>query len=134
MAANSKRKGKTGELELVRELEKWSIEGFRTVQYQGRGSRGDVEIPDCPWLHVEVKRRGSSLKTIYGWIDQARRDASVSAREPRPVVFARADYKDWLAIMPIEVAAILIWKSIQYDALVRQQLARDEDVPTVWDI
>lgn len=70
---NSRRKGKTIELDAVRALRALDIEAERTIQYQGRGSAGDIRIHGAPDLHVEVKGRASLLSQRF--MDQAVADA-----------------------------------------------------------
>jgi len=70
---NSRRKGKTIELDAVRALRALDIEAVRTIQYQGRGSAGDIRIHGAPDLHCEVKGRASLLAARF--MDQAVADA-----------------------------------------------------------
>lgn len=57
MPINSRAKGKRGELEAVKYLKSLGFaDARRTVQYNGRGGRGDVECPESlPNIHLEVK-------------------------------------------------------------------------------
>ena len=95
MAINSKRKGKTGELELARKLREYGYETRRTAQYCG--NTGDAaDVVGLPGIHVECKRT-ESLR-LYDAVDQAKRDATGKI----PVVFHRKNYCEWLAIMPLD--------------------------------
>lgn len=91
---NSRRKGKRGELELVRLFKN---EGFqkvhRTAQYRGNtGQAGDIEGLDG--LHVEVKR-GKVIK-YYEAMQQAVRDSEANGEGKIPVVASRKDDYLWL--------------------------------------
>ena len=70
---NSRTKGKRIELDAVRALREIGIEAERTIQYQGRGSAGDIRIHGAPELHLEVKGRASLLAQRF--MDQAVADA-----------------------------------------------------------
>ena len=92
---NSKRKGKTGELELARLL---TAEGFparRGQQYAGGPDSPDVVVESLPRIHFEAKR--TERLRLYDAIDQARRDAG----DKLPIVAHRANNCRWLAILDI---------------------------------
>ena len=61
---------------------------------QARDGGGDIHLGH---ILVECKRR-KSLKTVYGWMEQANK-ASVEAGLPIPVVVLRADGEDSLVVM-----------------------------------
>ena len=96
---NSKQKGSRGERQ-CRDV--WKKHGFedahRSQQYSGKGeSSADVEgVFDK--LHIEVKL-GYQYKTVYGFMDQAVRDAKDGEI---PIVNCRMDNKEWLCVMRLE--------------------------------
>lgn len=48
-------------------------------------------------ISAEVKRRKSGMKIQYDWIEQAKRH-----RKGEPVVFFRADRKDWIVMVSLD--------------------------------
>lgn len=48
-------------------------------------------------ISVEVKRRKSGMKIQYDWIEQAKRHG-----KGEPVLFFRADRKDWIVMISLE--------------------------------
>lgn len=48
-------------------------------------------------ITVEVKRRKSGMKMQYDWIEQAKRHG-----KGEPVLFFRADRKDWITMVSLE--------------------------------
>lgn len=99
MAKNSKRKGKDGELELVRKLKEYGYNVRRSVQYNGKTAEGQADLLGLPGIHVECKRT-ESLR-LYDAIGQAKRDSS--GTDELPVVFHRKNHCEWLAILPMDV-------------------------------
>ena len=72
MTINSKRKGKTGELELAHKLQEYGYgDAKRSVQYNGKD--GQADVLGLPHIHIECKR--VEKLNIYDAIDQAKRDA-----------------------------------------------------------
>lgn len=94
--ARSRRKGKVGELQLVRLLLDHNFEARRSQQYKGGEHSEDVHCPELAalGLHIECKRTESSR--IDKWIAQAERDAG---GEKLPLVFWRRNQRPFLAIM-----------------------------------
>ncbi len=96
----SKRKGYSGENELVKLLQKWGHKVERVPlsgALRSEAYGADVTLPGGK--RGEVKRRKAGLKTVYDWLEQD----SYS-----DMVFFRADYKNWIVIMPIEEYAELL--------------------------
>lgn len=60
-------------------------------------------------ITIEVKRRKSGMKTQYDWIEQAKHHA-----KGEPVVFFRADRKDWITMISVEHYMELLrgWKDV----------------------
>lgn len=90
---NSRRKGKTGELDLVNFFKARGLTAYRTQQHSGRAGDDDVRIAELPWVHNECKRTEKCRP--YAFLDQAVRDA----KEGRiPTVWHRQNGKAWIAI------------------------------------
>ena len=105
---NSKKKGSRGE-RMLRDV--WKKHGYedahRSQQYSGKGeSSADIEGID-PKLHIECKV-GYTYKTIYDFLEQAKRDAE---EYQTPIVNCRMDRKEWLCVMYLD-DFIEIWKSL----------------------
>lgn len=93
---NSKRKGKTGELEFSRLCREQGYDCRRTAQYCG--NTGDAaDVVGLPGIHVEVKRvERLNVREAMG---QAIRDARPGEI---PVVAHRRDRHPWLVTMRLE--------------------------------
>lgn len=96
MAINSRRKGKAGELCLVRELKKYGYECRRTAQYCGKTGEAS-DVVGLPGIHIECKR--VEKLNIDNAIDQAIRDAKEGEM---PTVFHRKNRRPWLVTMKLE--------------------------------
>jgi len=92
--ANSKSKGKRGELEVASMLRADGYNCRRGQQYSG--ANGDADVVGLPGIHIEVKRR--EKLNIYDAINQAKRDATKSGTHP--TVFHRKNDCEWLVTMP----------------------------------
>lgn len=96
MAINSKKKGKTGELELARLLREYGYgEAKRSVQYNGKD--GQADVIGLPYIHTECKR--VEKLNIYDAIEQAKRDAK---NDDLPAVFHRKNRCNWLVTMELD--------------------------------
>jgi len=89
---NSKRKGKTGELEWVAFLKKHGIDARRGQQYKGTKDSPDV-ISSLNHIHFEVKR--VEALNIYKAIKKAQKEANKAI----PVVAHRKNREKWLVTM-----------------------------------
>ena len=98
MPVNSKRKGKTGELELARKLKEHGYDVRRSVQYNGKEEEGQADLLGLPGIHIECKR--TEALRLYDAVDQAKRDSQ--GKNQIPVVFHRRNDCEWLAIMPLD--------------------------------
>lgn len=93
---NSKRKGKTGELEFSRFCREQGYDCRRTAQYCG--NTGDAaDVTGLPGIHVEVKR--VERLNVSEAMGQAVRDARPGEI---PVVAHRRDRHPWLVTMRLE--------------------------------
>lgn len=98
MGSMSRRKGKSGELEVAALLREHGFEGKRGAQF-----KGGIDSPDVaglPGHHIEVKR--VEAFNLYDALDQAIRD---SGGQATPVVFHRKNGRGWVAV--IDAAAFL---------------------------
>lgn len=95
---NSKRKGKTGELELAKIFtNKYGFESRRTQQFCGKGGES-ADIIGLPFIHCEVKR----VEKLN--IDEALEQATRDCKEGRiPVVFHRKNNKKWKATLDLDM-------------------------------
>ena len=98
MAVNSKRKGKTGELELATKLKGHGYDVRRSVQYNGKEEEGQADLLGLPGVHIECKR--TERLSIYDAVNQAKRDSK--GKNQIPVVFHRKNNCEWLAIMTMD--------------------------------
>lgn len=96
MGMKSKRKGKTGERELARELSRlMGVECRRSQQFCGKA--GDADVVGLPGVHVECKRT-ESLR-LWDALAQAVSDAKA---EDVPTVMHRANGRQWVAIVRLD--------------------------------
>lgn len=96
---NSKRKGNTGEREVLQKLIDAGIPAQRNDQtFVGGVDNPDISASICGIpLHVEVKRK--ERISIYEAMHQATHDANGHAL---PIVLYRKNREKWLAIMPLD--------------------------------
>ena len=85
---NSRRKGKTGELEAAHLLQKYGYDARRTAQVCGK-DQADVEGVDG--LHIEVKRQ--ETVSIEKWMQQSEHDAQYTGGIP--IVLHRRNREEW---------------------------------------
>lgn len=102
MGAMSKEKGKVGEREVAALLRGCGIEARRGQQFSGGDDSPDV-VHSMEGLHLEVKR----TEKLQLW--QAFAQADTDAGGNTPVVVHRANYRPWVAILPLG-ALIELWK------------------------
>ena len=95
MPINSKRKGKTGELELAKRLKEHGFEAQRSVQYNGKD--GQADVLGLPHIHIECKR--VEKLNLYDAMEQAKRDAK---HGDLPAVFHRKNRCNWLVTMELD--------------------------------
>lgn len=96
---NSKQKGKRGELELCRVLERCMPGTTWRRSQQFCGVAGDADCIGVDGLHVECKRVESGTKTVYKWLEQAVSDAK---NTDVPIVCHRTNGEDWVGIVYLE--------------------------------
>lgn len=91
----SKRKGNSGEREIVRIFEDLGYDARRTPLSGGGHIKGDVVGP--PVLHIEVKRQERT--NFYEWFRQAEKD-----RPPgkMPIVLHRKNNGQWMAFCRLD--------------------------------
>ena len=103
MSASERRKGKTGELEVVRILHEhgWT-DAKRSSDGRSQVERGD--IADGPeGVHLEVRRRETAA--IWAWLAQAEREARPG---DMPVVVFRRSRSAWMAALPFDLLLALL--------------------------
>lgn len=97
MAINSREKGKRGELEVVRLLQKYGWkEARRTAQHCGNNPEGAADVVGLPGIHIEVKR--VEHLNIDDAMDQSKRDAG-KTDGGIPIVVHRRSGKCWKVTM-----------------------------------
>lgn len=105
MSINSKQKGKSGELELAKELREYGYEVRRSVQYNGKTKEGQADLLGLPGIHIECKR--VEKLNIDDALEQAERDNG-EKRELSfcdrviPAVFHRKNRKRWKVTLYLE--------------------------------
>lgn len=90
--ANSRQKGKRGELELAKILREHGIDARRGQQYSG--ANGDADVVGMDGIHIECKR--NETLNIDNALDQAINDART---DEVPVVMHRKNKKPWKVTM-----------------------------------
>jgi hypothetical protein len=108
MAINSRTKGKTGELELSKELTRLFGPECRRGQ-QFCGANGDADVVGLAGIHVEGKR--TERLNAYKAIEQAVADAKPDCT---PLVVTRSNRKPWLAIVRLDDLPELVKKLSQF--------------------
>lgn len=95
---NGKKKGKAGELELVRKLKEHGYDkARRSVQYCGKtGDAADI-VGALDGIHIECKR--TEKLSLYDAMGQAKRDAKDGML---PAIFHRRNHCKWLVIMEMD--------------------------------
>lgn len=99
---NSREKGKRGERELAKELNKYGCECRRGQQYNG--ADGSADVIGIDGLHIECKR--VEALNIHKAINQAISDAKAGET---PVVMHRKNGEKWLVTMTLD-DFMGIWK------------------------
>lgn len=97
MALNSRRKGKTGELEaaeILRTLFGWTTR--RTQQYSGTSDTADLRVEQTPSLFWEIKR------VCRLNVPKAMRTAASQCGRRVPVLMHRPDRSDWLITIRVQ--------------------------------
>lgn len=97
MGMKERRKGKTGELELVQFLKDRGYHARRGQQFKGTKDSPDVIVPEWPHFHVECKR----VEKLN--LDKAMAKALAEASASQaPLVFHRKNGKPWLVTLPAD--------------------------------
>ncbi|MDR2761469.1 MAG: hypothetical protein LBB88_02575 [Planctomycetaceae bacterium] len=112
MGLFSKNKGKRGEREVAKELQRvLNVRAGRGVQFKGGPESPDVLI-DIPEIHIECKR--VERFNLYESLEQASNDAGETKI---PLVLHRRNKKDWVAIVKLEhlpkLARIIVTKNTE---------------------
>ena len=109
---NSRRKGKTGELALVRKLKEYGYDVRRSQQYAG--ANNDADVVGIDGLHIECKYTAQGHGKTYEWMDQSQRD---SRESEIPVVMHKKvsnEYRgnEWLVTMTLD-DFIKVWREYE---------------------
>ena len=97
LGRKSKRKGKSGELEVAHLYQDIGYMARRTSQYCG--SSGDAsDVTGVPYIHIEVKRQ--EKMNLYDWLEQAKRDSQRTDNVPG--VHYRQSRKGWRVLLECE--------------------------------
>lgn len=94
---NSKSKGKLGELEVSKLLQKHGFPARRGQQFQGSPDSPDVICETLDQYHIEVKR--TEKFALWDAIDQATKDAGEGQT---PLVFHRKNNRSWVVVLDAE--------------------------------
>lgn len=94
MPINSKRKGKNGELEVVRYWRNWFPKAKRHLEYQSQEAEEGIDVILDELHAVQVKIGRKVPKVIYDFIEQI-------ADRPGPLKFVqcRRNRKEWLVVL-----------------------------------
>lgn len=93
---NGKKKGKAGELEVVRLCKAEGYDVHRSAQYCGNSEEGTADVVGLPGIHIEVKR--VEHLNLDDALAQAARDAGKTTGHI-PVVFHRKNGTGWKVTM-----------------------------------
>ena len=93
---NGKRKGKYGELEVVRLCKAEGYDARRSAQFCGNNPEGTADVVGLPGIHIEVKR--VEHLNIDDALAQASRDAGKTPGNI-PAVFHRKNGTSWKVTM-----------------------------------
>lgn len=97
MSRSSQRKGRAGELELVKVLQGYGFEDVQAGEPVSYGSTPD--LVGLPGVHVEVKR--CEQLRLPEWMRQAQRDAE-RFQDGVPVIFHRKNREPWLVTLRLD--------------------------------
>lgn len=108
--AESRSKGKRGELDFVHFCKERGVAARRTQQFCGTEGTSDVTLPGLPFAHIEIKR--TERFQLYPAIEQAQRDSGSSGK--LPFVFHRRNRGDWIMACPGDVGLDLLraWQDV----------------------
>lgn len=109
---NSRRKGKTGELALVKKLKEYGYDVRRSQQYAGINH--DADVVGIDGIHIECKYTANGHGSAYEWLDQAMRDKRLGEI---PVVMHKKVSKEyrgneWIVTMQLD-DFIRIWREYE---------------------
>lgn len=97
MSRSSQRKGRSGELELVKVLHGYGFESVQAGEPVSYGSTPD--LVGLPGVHIECKR--AEQLRLSEWMKQAQRD-SERFQDGVPVIFHRRNREPWLVTMNLD--------------------------------
>lgn len=97
MSRSSQRKGRAGELELVKVLHEYGCESVKAGEAVSYGSTPD--LVGLPGIHIECKR--AEQLRLSEWMKQAQRDAA-RFRDGVAVIFHRRNREPWMVTMNLD--------------------------------
>lgn len=112
MGAGQRRKGASFERAVA--LAFSGALGREIKRHIGQARDGGHDVDATPYV-IECKRR-KSMKTLYGWMQQAEAASDRLGSDRIPVVIARADDENALAIVPFAAFLRLVEKAHAADA------------------
>lgn len=102
MSATERRKGASGELEVIQLLkDRGWLQARRTSDGRVQTARGDVANGPAG-THIECKR--SEKTKIWEWMDQAESECGLNT----PVVVFRRSRSEWMACLPFDELLALL--------------------------
>lgn len=96
MSKTSQRKGRAGELELVKVLQGY---GYDTEPGRAQSYGEEPDISGLPGIHIECKR--AEQLRLSEWMKQAQRDAE-RFRDGVAVVFHRRNREEWAVTLRLD--------------------------------
>jgi len=118
---NSRSKGKRGELELSKELQRlFGLDCRRGQQFSGSNESPDVV--GLPGVHIECKR--VEQLNIYNAVTQAIKDSAGS--DNVPAVFHRKNGKQWL--VTVELDELVRLSGIVFQLIRHKEIAEEIEI------
>ena len=110
MVANSKIKGKNGELEAAKMLNELfpHAQCRRSQQFKGDKTAADLTCDGLPGIMVEVKRRQSM--NLHSVMKKSLEDC---IEDQTPVIIHRKDNEEWLLTVRLEDLPDMMWKFLR---------------------
>lgn len=100
MPINSRQKGKSGELQLIKELKGWLGDDLDIQRNLQQTRQGGYDITGVSGWAIECKRPAKfKLGDLNGWWKQTVRQANDA--ELKPVLFVRANNQPWFAYIKL---------------------------------
>lgn len=108
MTRSEREKGARGEREVAAIFRAHGFDCERTPNSGGLRFRGD--LLGLLGVHVEVKRQ--EIARPWAWWEQAKSEAAESVAPVMPLVAFRRNDSEWLAIVPLDALAEMMWDAL----------------------